>query len=399
MYKLAAKKILVCPLNWGLGHATRCVPLIRHFLADGKEVVIAADGYPLSFLREEFSELTFIEFPSYRITYSKNNSQVWAMLRCLPNVVAGIVREHRQLKKIVAEHQIDCVLSDNRFGLWHKGVHSIYMTHQLMIKMPRGLRLFEPFAWLIHRFFINKYDVCLVPDVQGKGAWAGDLTHRYPLPRNARFIGILSRFSSSCHSDESQNPLNSTCHSDESQNPLNSVCHSDESQNPLCCEGIAGQARNDRKKQGIAGQARNDRTPKVLAIISGIEPQRSIFEKILIEELSKKDFQSLIVCGQPTAHGLQIRASGEQCTSGNANIVSHLSSEEMEFYLRNTPTVICRSGYSSVMDLLTLGCTAILVPTPGQTEQEYLAEYLSKEKGFVCVKQSELWEYLRKKYC
>ncbi|GHT31514.1 glycosyl transferase [Bacteroidia bacterium] len=354
MYKLAAKKILVCPLNWGLGHATRCVPLIRHFLADGKEVVIAADGYPLSFLREEFSELTFIEFLSYRITYSKNNSQVWAMLRCLPNVVAGIVREHRQLKKIVAEQQIDCVLSDNRFGLWHEGVHSIYMTHQLMIKMPRGLRLFEPLAAAVHRFFINKYDVCLVPDEWENGGWAGDLTHRYPLPENARFIGILSRFSSTCHSDESQNPL--------------------------WCEGIAGQARNDR-------------TPKVLAIVSGIEPQRSIFEKILIEELSKKDFQSLIVCGQPTAHGLQIRASG------NASIVSHLSSEEMEFYLQNTPTVICRSGYSSIMDLLTLGCTAILVPTPGQTEQEYLAEYLSKEKGFVCVKQSELWEYLRKKYC
>ncbi|MDR0872898.1 MAG: hypothetical protein LBN27_05440 [Prevotellaceae bacterium] len=341
MYKLAAKKILVCPLNWGLGHATRCVPLIRHFLADGKEVVIAADGYPLSFLREEFPELTFIEFPSYHITYSKNNSQVWAMLLSLPNVVAGIFREHRQLKKIVAEHRIDCVLSDNRFGLWHKGVHSIYMTHQLMIKMPCGLRFFEPFAWLIHRFFINKYDVCLVPDVQGKGAWAGDLTHKYPLPRNARFIGILSRF--------------------------------------LGGENVT------RFWKRVTFEI-----PEVLAVISGIEPQRSIFEKILIEEFLQKEYNSLIVRGLPSKEKTEKQI-------GNAKIVSHLSSEEMEFYLRNTPTVICRSGYSSIMDLAAIGRTAILVPTPGQTEQEYLAEYLSKEKGFVCVKQSKLKTFLRNK--
>ena len=327
-----AKKILVCPLNWGLGHATRCIPLICRFLGEGKEVVIAADGYPLQILRDEFPKLTFIEFPSYKIRYGKGNSQVWAMLKCLPNIIAGIFREHQKLKTIVAEHNIDCVLSDNRFGLWHRGIRSIYMTHQLMIKMPKSLTIFEPFVAAIHHFFIRKYDLCFVPDEWKNGGWAGKLTHKYILSRNVKFIGILSRF-----------------------------------------ENCDARITNPREPLEFS----------VFAVISGIEPQRSIFENILIEVLSQKKFKSLIVSGLPKKEKTEKQI-------GNAKIVSHLSSGEMKYYLLNAPTIICRSGYSSIMDLAVLERKAIIVPTPGQTEQEYLGEYLSKNKNFICIKQEEL---------
>jgi uncharacterized protein (TIGR00661 family) len=333
-----AKKILICPLNWGLGHASRCIPLIRHLLKQGKEVVIASDGLPLQLLKNEFPQLTFVYFPSYNIRYSKGQSQVLAMLRSFPSIVKGIWKEHKQLKKLIAEYQIDTVLSDNRFGLWNKQIRSIYMTHQLMVKMPHRLRFLEPVVWRIHRSFIHQYDVCLIPDEEANGGFAGNLTHRYPLPRNARFIGILSRFSQKADVDNN-----------------------------------------------IIGRY------KIIAIISGIEPQRTLFENILVKALADKEYDSLIVQGLP-------QKEQQWRQKGHLSIVSHLTSEEIEQHLRQVPAIICRSGYSSIMDLIALGRTALLVPTPGQTEQEYLADYLNARKLFTSVKQEKLQEVLKDLY-
>jgi UDP:flavonoid glycosyltransferase YjiC (YdhE family) len=327
-----AKRILVCPLNWGLGHASRCIPIIHQWQSQGKEIVIASDGYPQTLLQQEFPQLKHIHFPSYQITYSKGQSQIWAMLKALPKLIVGIVREHRQLKRLIAEHQIDTVLSDNRFGLWNKHIHSVYMTHQLMIKMPRMLKFLEPVAWFIHRCFIHQYNVCLIPDKLEDGGFAGDLTHKYRLPNNARFIGIQSRFSI-------------------------------------------------KEKQAPQYQ--------IAAILSGVEPQRSIFEKILIDELSKKDLICIIVQGLPSTE-----KTNQQINK--LRIVSHLDSQELEQLFIDTPTIICRSGYSTIMDLLSLHKTAILVPTPGQTEQEYLAKYLAEKGLFKNVYQQEFSHFLLK---
>ena len=133
-------KILICPLNWGLGHATRCVPIIRQLMADGNEPVLVCDGFPLQFIRQEFPTLRFIEFPSYTITYSKGNSQIVAMLRSFPSIIFGIFRENNWLKQLLKTEHFDQVISDNRFGMWNKQVHSVYVTHQLMVKMPQNLK-------------------------------------------------------------------------------------------------------------------------------------------------------------------------------------------------------------------------------------------------------------------
>ncbi len=332
-----ATRILVCPLHWGLGHAARCIPIIHHLIKKGKEVVLAADGFPLALLREEFPALSYIHFPSYAIRYGRGKSQVWAMLKCFPAIVYGIYNEHRRLKKIIASHRIDCVLSDNRFGLWNKKIKSVYMTHQLMVKMTRKLHFLEPIVWHIHRFFIHKYNLCLIPDEWEEGGLAGDLTHKYPLPKNARFIGTLSRFST--------------------------------------------------LKQNT-GEFSGNENYQIIAVLSGVEPQRSIFERILIDSLSKKEVKSLLVQGLP-----QKEQNIQQ--QGQLTIVSHLQTPQMAYYLQHVPMVICRSGYSSIMDLAALNKTALLVPTPGQTEQEYLATYLSIKKNlFQSVKQEELSRYL-----
>ncbi|MDR2854467.1 MAG: hypothetical protein LBV31_04115 [Prevotellaceae bacterium] len=314
-------KTLVCPLNWGLGHATRCVPIIKHLIDSGNEVVVVADGFPLEFLKNEFPQLKFEVLPSYKVSYSAQKSQIGAMMRSLPKIIVGIFNEHRWLRNYLKNNEIDKVISDNRFGLWNKSVHSIYITHQLMVKMSPNLQFLEKAVWRLHRWFITHYDECWIPDsadpIQNL---SGDLSHKYRLPSNAKFVGILSRFQ--LLKDIVPN------------NSYTTVC-----------------------------------------VISGIEPQRSIFEDELINTYENYSEKTLIVQGQPQA---EIRSK----QIGNIRLVSHLNAKDLAACLVGTQQIICRSGYSSIMDLATLNCLhkAVFVATSGQTEQEYL-EILMKEKA------------------
>ncbi len=305
-------KVLICPLNWGLGHATRCVPIIRKLMAEGHEPVVVADGYPLQFLREEFPTLRFIELPSYSVYYASGSSQIGAMLFNFPSIVLGIINEHWWLSNLLQTEHFDQIISDNRFGMWNKHVHSIYITHQLMIKMPQGLKFLEPLMHLIHKTFINRYDECWIPDTKENGGLSGDLAHAYPLPRNAKFIGTLSRFQGM------ETTIPSTDYD-------------------------------------------------VVAIVSGIEPQRTLFENSLILRYRNRAEKVLIVGGQP-----QQKDTKKQ--NGNITLVSHLPTHELAAALLGAKKIISRSGYSTIMDLDALKCMqkAEFIPTPGQTEQEYL---------------------------
>ena len=305
-------KILIAPLNWGLGHATRCVPIIRKLIIEGHEPVVVADGFPLAFLQQEFPTLRFIEFSSYSVYYAVGKSQVSAMLFNLPNIITGIIREHFWLRDLLHSEHFDQVISDNRFGMWNRRVHSIYMTHQLMVKMPSNLTFLEPLVHRIHKAFIRRYDECWIPDRSENGGLSGDLAHKYPLTNNAKFIGTLSRF------------------------------------------------------QGMEKTIPNT-TFEVVAVVSGVEPQRTIFEDGLILKYKKRPENVLIVRGQPQAKKIESQLA-------NIKLVSHLPDAELVTVLLGAKKIICRSGYSSIMDLDALNCLnkAELVPTPGQTEQEYL---------------------------
>jgi len=305
-------KILICPLNWGLGHATRCVPIIRRLLVEGHELLVVADGYPLVFLQQEFPSLRFIEFPSYAVYYTAGKSQVGAMIFNFPNIIKGIIQEHFWLRNLLQDEHFDQIISDNRFGMWNKRIHSVYMTHQLMVKMPIKLRFFEPLVHRIHKAFINRYNECWIPDRSENGGLSGDLSHKYPLPYHAKFIGTLSRF------------------------------------------------------QGLENTVPNTDFDMV-AVISGLEPQRTIFEDSLILNYKNRLEKTLIVRGQPQS-GNYLRHIG------NVTLVSHLPDGELVAVLLGAKKIICRSGYSSIMDLDVLNCLqkAEFIPTPGQTEQEYL---------------------------
>lgn len=314
------KRILICPLDWGLGHATRCIPIIRLLLKKNAEVVIAADAGPLALLKQEFPQLTFIQLKGYDIQYPKSGSMKMKMLLSIPKIVNRIKEEHAQLDKIIDEHKIDIVISDNRYGCWSKKVKSIFITHQLMIKAPIG-------ESLLHKKvlkYIENYDECWVPDSGGQGNLSGDLSQKYPLPPNTYYVGLLSRF-----------------------NFTTSV----------------------------------NKTYDIMGIVSGPEPQRSIFEKLLLDNFKKSNLDALLVCGKA-------EEPKKRETIKNVTIVSHLKAEEMKKAILASRLIVSRSGYSTIMDLAVLGKKAIFIPTPGQTEQEYLSK-LYMDRGFaMCAHQS-----------
>ncbi len=321
------KSVMVCPLDWGLGHATRIIPVIQKLIDNENEVIIAAGKLPLNLLKSEFPELKHIQFPSFHIKYSKGGNQLFKMMFQSYKILFGIINEHNVLKKLIKEQKIDVVISDNRFGCWNKNIRSVYITHQLMVKMPKGLKFLEYFGYLIHRWFIKKYNECWIPDWEGKDNLSGDLSHKYKIPSNARFIGPLSRF-----------------------------------------EGL----------QHVVEAMKYD----IVCILSGPEPQRTILEDILIKQNSKSKFKTIIVRGQP---GKSMPENTEKI-----EFVNHLPTKQLAETIKRSKLVVCRSGYSGIMDLIALNKKAILIPTPGQTEQEYLAEHVKTNNLFVTVKQDEL---------
>ena len=316
------RRILISPLDWGLGHASRIIPLINRYIEQGDNVIIAGSGLSLSLLEKQFPTLESIEIPSFKMKYSAGKSQVWAVAKAFPRLIYYSIREHSALKRIVKEENIDFIISDNRFGLYHKTVPSAYITHQLLIKLPKGWAWLEPFVAFVHRGIINRFTECWVPDFEDMSeSLAGELSHPAKLPRNVKYIGILSRFSERCI--------------------------------PYGRETI---------------------TPNLaLAILSGAEPQRTIFENELLTSLQNNTSENIILIQG------KIEAEPKITKVGKVTVYNYMNTEELKEYMLKADEIICRSGYSSIMDLYALGKlkNATLIPTPGQSEQEYLAEYIS----------------------
>ena len=317
-------KVLIAPLDWGLGHATRCIPIIYELLSLNFEVMLAAEGNVKNLLQKEFPGLAFLPLRGYRVHYGKNKH--WLSLRLLsqfPKLIRRIYLENHWLKKTIREHNIDAIISDNRLGLYHKTKPCVYITHQLKIKT--GYRFTDWLAQKIHYFFINKYSFCWVPDSESENNLAGELSHPRLLPKTpVYYLGPLSRFE----------------------------------------------------------KIKVEKKYNYLVLISGPEPQRTIFEELVLKELKKIQETVLFVRGLPGTE------KTVKCENEKIEIHNHLSAADLNKAIRQSHIVISRSGYTTIMDLIKLQQKAILVPTPGQTEQEYLAEYLMQKKIFFYIPQN-----------
>jgi uncharacterized protein (TIGR00661 family) len=323
--------IIVCPLDWGIGHATRCVPVIRELLNQKARVSIGADHRPLAFLKQEFPELQFIQFPGYKFSYPVNSNMAMKMALQAPAILNGIKKERKFLKKIILEYNIDGVISDNRFGLSSVAIPSVFISHQLSIRVPPYLAFTGSLLNKINRSYIAAFDECWIPDFESEPNLSGELSHLNPLPQNLFFIGPLSRFAY-CTTGPQLNNQNEKVHYD------------------------------------------------ILVILSGPEPQRSVLENLIIQQLKGTINTAAVIRGKPE-NKFNIE------TNDLIAIFPHLETEKLNHLIRSSKFIISRPGYSTVMDLAVSGAKAIFIPTPGQTEQEYLAHYYLKKKWFFSMSQ------------
>ena len=318
------KKVLICPLDWGLGHATRCIPIINELIKQDADIYIAADKGPFDLLIREYPKLKFLTFPGANISYPYGWLMVPYFFLVFPKLLYNANKEHRYLKELINEYHFDIVISDNRYGLWNKSVKTVFITHQVMIMTPAWLTFMRPLLFGISKNFINKYDHLWIPDNASQENLSGDLSHKQLLKNKTTYIGILSRF--------------------------------------------------------IKREKENANKTDICAIISGPEPQRTAFENLILPQLERSGKQCVIITGMP--------GNAETKKYDNNTLFNHLKSEEMEQAIENANVIISRSGYSTLMDLSILGKKAIFVPTPGQTEQEYLAERLM-DKGLAYYQKQQ----------
>lgn len=326
--------IFICPLDWGIGHATRCVPVVQEFLRKDAEVTLGASGRSRSFLEKEFPELPILEFPGISISYPEKGERMpLHMLLRTPALLKGIRQEHHKLDEFIRKYDFDGVVSDNRYGLNTDSVPSVLITHQIYIKAPAHLKMLEPVLEKQTKSYIQRFDFCWIPDNVGEPNLSGDLSHKKLLPENYRYTGALSRFAS---------------FEDKTETANKGIKHYD-----------------------------------ILCLLSGPEPQRTLLEKKMLEKLRETNIKAAMVLGKPET----------EIISGypdHIDVFPHLGTSALYKLLKQTNVVMARPGYSTIMDLAVTGNKAVLIPTPGQTEQEYLGNRFEEKKIFHSVRQDNL---------
>jgi len=317
-----SKNILIAPLNWGLGHATRCIPLIRKYIEKGDNIVIASDGQALELLKKEFPDLTFETLPSYNIRYGKTNlSTKLKLLLQVPKIWRVMQKEKYITAQLVKKYNLDLIISDNRFGIINNKVKSVYITHQLRVLSGITTSLTTYF----HQKIYKKFDEIWVPDFEKDCGLSGKLGHLVNSQLKIKYLGTLSRLN----------------------------------------------------KQKVSKKY------DILAILSGVEPQRSILENELLEKLSIYKGKTALVRGI-------IAEKRTKTFYNNVDIYNYLTSSELEHLINASELIVGRSGYTSLMDYTKLQKNMLLIPTPGQEEQKYLAQYFQQKKLGNCQKQGKI---------
>lgn len=318
---LTTKNILIAPLNWGLGHATRCIPIIKALEVNGFTPIIASDGIALDMLRKEFPHLQTVELPSYQIEYAKNGDNFkWKMLKNTPKMIEAILEEKKMVKKWVREFNLIGIISDNRLGVFNKKVQSVFITHQLNVLTGNT-------TWItskLHQQVIKKFDECWVPDFENEPNLTGKLGHIKEPNYKLKYIGPLSRL--------------------------------------------------EKKELPIQYD--------LMVLLSGPEPQRGILEGILSEKLVHYKGKIIFIKGK-------VEAEQKKEQIGNILFYNFMTTQELEHTFNESKFVLCRSGYTTIMDLAKLGKKAFFIPTPGQYEQEYLAKKLKKSGLIPSIKQDD----------
>lgn len=315
------------PLNWGIGHATRIVPIAHQLHLQGAAIFICAHGAALQLLKRECPYAQFVNDMPFEIIYAKTRTgNIFKLLWQLPVMLLQVYREHSLVKKIVKQYHITTIISDNRYGFYHATVPSFFITHQLQIQVPFGKALVNK----INQYYIKKFKACWVPDFEDRSiSLAGKLSSNNDI-ENIKYIGPLSN--------------------------------------------------------AVKAQPLSNSDAPVLYLLSGVEPQRSILENLILLSFKQHPHKAILVRGT-TLNAINI-PSHKLLT-----VYNFCDSKQLQQLVSKCKLIIARSGYSTIMDIIKWQKNAVLIPTPGQFEQEYLAQYLSQKKWFFAVKQQDFLQF------
>ncbi|MBO9572007.1 MAG: glycosyl transferase family 28 [Chitinophagaceae bacterium] len=332
--------LLFSALDWGLGHVTRSISLLREFQEKGWEIIVACNSSQKGIFSAEIDGLKFVNLSGAKINYAATGWLTrFSLALSAPKNLIQIKKETSWVRDFLAENRVDLLISDNRYGFRHPSIQSVFITHQLYVITGFGRIIDRLLQRVLYRH-INKFNECWVPDEEINGL-AGRLSH--PLINPAipvKYIGYLSRLD---------------------------IC---ETANPLPWGGLSPEAKGGGFIYDYC------------ILLSGPEPQRTILEKKIIKEFSGRNKRVILIRGLPDV--------SELLNADSISIINYASSIELNRLICSSEYIICRSGYSSIMDLIKLKKKMILIPTPGQAEQEYLADYLSANKYAVSIRQDEV---------
>ncbi len=307
--------VIVAPLNWGLGHATRSIPVIEALLNQNKKVIIASDGEALELLAEAFPQLSIEELPGYKVRYMSDHL-IGIAVGNLTNITTAIIKEKKVARRLVRKYQPDLIISDSRFGFRQDAIPSVIITHQLHLLSTNSL--LKMGLNTINASLLNRFSEVWIPD--NPDHKLSGLLSQSDRIKNQRFIGPLSRL------------------------------------------------------QPGERSAQYD----LAIILSGPEPARTKLESLLINKYRNKYKETnQKVC---LVRGTKAKTALDPIS--NWTIIDRANTSQINEVLLSSSQIISRSGYTSIMDYAALGIGAQLIPTPGQSEQEYLAEYLDGKEGF-----------------
>lgn len=298
-------RFLVAPLDWGMGHATRCIPFIEMLQQQGAQVVVAAPDPLVKRLKLSLKGVEFISLRGYEIEYHQGIPVWMSILLQLPKIRRATQQEHQWLMKHAGPLQLSRIYSDNRYGLWHPQLPSFLITHQLQPLAPFGGSIARALIRKIMHKLMRPFTEILVPDHPGSDRLSGSLSEAFEGLPPVKYIGPLSRF----------------------HQPVNVPVHPN----------------------------------ATLAILSGPEPHYSQFYHAMK--------------ARATAQNHSFKALGWKLPRGaNPNdVFLNLSDTDFATEVAKAEKVVCSAGYSTLCDLRALGKQAEVFPTPGQTEQGYLA--------------------------
>lgn len=306
--------LLVAPLDWGLGHCFRIIPIVRHLQDRGCDVIVGCNSIQKRLLESEVSGLHFVHLGGYGVHYGKTRiGTLLKLLLQLPNILIAVNAEQMWFLRFLRQNRLSAVISDNRYGLYSSRIPSVFITHQLQVSSGLG-RLADHIASRLVQRRLSKFNRCWVPDNATSPTLAGELSHpKHLLTVAVQYLGPVSRFE-------------------------------------RCTASSTGGG--------------------ILFLLSGPEPQRTIFEQKIVDDLAGGDHhEAVIVRGTDSAPAI--------IAPGHVKVVDFATSADLRQLICAADIVVCRPGYTTVMDLVYLQKKMLLVPTPGQGEQEYLARHLA----------------------